>query len=78
MIKNFLILGSRLHAISRFKKSFAANVSREARSFTIAANWYPTAYIKYYATFERTVFDGSPSGPRPAENVILVRAQLGF
>ena len=56
----------------------AANASREARSFTIAANWYPTAYIKYYATFERTVFDGSPRGARPAENVILVRAQLGF
>jgi phosphate-selective porin OprO/OprP len=56
----------------------AANASREAQSFTIAANWYPTAYIKYYATFERTVFDGSPGGPRPAENVFLVRAQLGF
>jgi phosphate-selective porin OprO/OprP len=56
----------------------AANASREARSFTIAANWYPTAYIKYYATFERTVFDGDAHGPRPAENVILVRAQLGF
>jgi phosphate-selective porin OprO/OprP len=56
----------------------AANASREARSFTIAANWYPTAYIKYYATFERTVFDGNAAGPRPAENVILVRAQLGF
>jgi len=56
----------------------AANASREARSFTIAANWYPTAYIKYYATFERTVFDGDARGPRPAENVILIRAQLGF
>jgi phosphate-selective porin OprO/OprP len=56
----------------------AANASHEARSFTIAANWYPTAYIKYYATFERTVFDGNAHGPRPAENVILVRAQLGF
>ncbi len=56
----------------------APNASRDAKSFTIAANWYPTAYIKYYATFERTVFDGSASGPRPAENVILVRAQLGF
>ncbi len=56
----------------------AANASRQARSFTIAANWYPTAYIKYYVTFERTVFDGNAAGPRPAENVILVRAQLGF
>jgi phosphate-selective porin OprO/OprP len=48
--------------------------SRVAQSFTLAANWYPAAYIKYYATFERTVF----SGTRPAENVILFRTQLAF
>ena len=55
-----------------------AGASREARSYTIAANWYPKAYIKYYATFERTVFDGNAGGARPAENVILFRAQLAF
>jgi phosphate-selective porin len=51
-----------------------AGASRVAQSFTIGANWYPAAYIKYYGTFERTVFSGS----RPAENVILFRAQLAF
>ena len=51
-----------------------AGASRVAQSFTVAANWYPAAYIKYYATFERTVFSGS----RPAENVILFRTQLAF
>jgi phosphate-selective porin OprO/OprP len=56
----------------------AANASREAKSFTLAANWYPAAFIKYYATFERTVFDGNASGSRPAENVILFRTQLAF
>ena len=56
----------------------ATGASGEARSFTIAANWYPSAYIKYYATFERTVFDGNASGARPAENVILFRTQLAF
>ena len=56
----------------------AAGASREAKSFTIAANWYPNPYIKIYATFERTVFDGDASGPRPAENVVLFRTQLGF
>jgi phosphate-selective porin OprO/OprP len=56
----------------------AAGASHDARSWTVALNWYPTAYIKYYLTFERTVFDGDPSGPRPAENLLLVRLQLGF
>ena len=54
----------------------AANASRTASAFTIAANWYPTAFLKYYATFERTSFDGGAS--RPTENVILFRAQVAF
>jgi phosphate-selective porin OprO and OprP len=52
--------------------------SREARSFTVAANWYPNPYIKFYATFERTVFDRNAAGARRPENAILVRSQLGF
>jgi phosphate-selective porin OprO and OprP len=65
------------------RSAFAAGLvsstaSREARSFTVAANWYPNPYIKYYATFERTVFDDNAPGARPPENVILFRAQLGF
>jgi phosphate-selective porin OprO and OprP len=55
----------------------AAGASRRARSFTIAANWYPAAYIKYYATYERTVFDGA-DGRRPAEHALLFRSQLAF
>jgi hypothetical protein len=27
---------------------------------------------------ERTVFDGNPTGPRHAENVFLMRNQIGF
>jgi phosphate-selective porin OprO/OprP len=56
----------------------AAGASSQATSWTVALNWYPTAYVKYYITFERTVFDGDPSGPRPAENLFLARIQLGF
>lgn len=56
----------------------AANASREARSFTLAANWYPNPYIKFYGTFERTTFDGNASGARHAENAVLFRSQLGF
>ena len=54
----------------------AATANRKAQSFTIGANWYPTAFIKVYGTFERTAFSVGP--PRPPENVILFRTQLGF
>jgi phosphate-selective porin OprO and OprP len=55
----------------------AGDASRAATSFTVAVNWYPNAYVKYYATFERTTFrDGAAS--RPSEDVILFRAQIGF
>ncbi|MDP9324022.1 MAG: OprO/OprP family phosphate-selective porin [Acidobacteriota bacterium] len=54
----------------------AATASRKASAFTIAANWYPAAFIKYYATFERTSFGGGAS--RPTENVVLFRTQLAF
>ncbi len=56
----------------------AASASRQARSWTVAANWYLTPYIKYYCTFERTAFEGPATGPRPAEHVILFRTQLAF
>jgi phosphate-selective porin OprO/OprP len=56
----------------------AAGASREAQSFTLAANWYPNPFIKIYGTFERTVFDHDADGPRKAENVVLFRTQLGF
>ena len=56
----------------------SAGSSRQAQSFTVAANWYPNPYVKFYGTFERTVFDHNAGGPRHAENAILVRTQLGF
>ena len=56
----------------------APGASRTAQSWTVAANWYPNPAIKWYATFERTVFDGRADGPRSAENVVLFRAQLAF
>lgn len=55
----------------------AATANEQAQSFTIAMNWFPNANVKYYATFERTTFDGGAT-PRPAEDVILFRAQIGF
>jgi phosphate-selective porin OprO and OprP len=61
-----------------FDRGFAAaTASREATSFTLGVNWYPTAFVKYYATFERTSFRGGAAS-RPAENVVVARAQLAF
>ena len=63
-----------------FDAGFAATgASRKARSFTAAANWYPNTAVKYYFTFERTMFDAFAGGAdRATENVILLRAQIGF
>ena len=56
----------------------AVGASRQARQWTVGVNWYPTAQLKYYATFERTAFDNEVGTPRATENVMLVRAQLAF
>lgn len=56
----------------------APTASDGARSWTVGANWYPNPWIKWYATFERTTFGGDPGAPRPSEDVILFRFQLGF
>lgn len=56
----------------------AAGASREARAFTIGANWYLNPYVMWVVNFERTVFDGDPDGARHAENAILVRNQFNF
>jgi len=50
----------------------------QAKSFTLALNWYPASVIKYYLTYEHTVFEGGTAPSRPAEHVILVRGQLGI
>ena len=56
----------------------AAGSSSKASQFTVGVNWYPIGPVKYYATYERTVFDGESDGPRPAEDLILFRAQFAF
>lgn len=64
---------------SAFTAGLAApGASRTARSFAVAANWYPSAYIKYYAAFERTIFGASAAGAPQPEDVLLLRAQLAF
>ena len=60
-----------------FSRGLASDASNQrARAATLAANWYPNTFIKYYATYERTSLDGGVG--RRHEDVILLRAQLLF
>src|SRR3954469_1502360 len=55
----------------------SATSNQRAAAWTIAGNWYPNTFIKYYATFERTSLEGGVV-PARRENVLLFRAQLAF
>jgi phosphate-selective porin OprO and OprP len=62
-----------------FASGFAAASSADtAKQFTVGVNWYPVAYVKYYATYERTRFDRGTVPARSVEHVILFRVQLGI
>jgi phosphate-selective porin OprO/OprP len=50
--------------------------SEKADAVAIAANWYPSAFIKYYVTYERTSLAGG--APPRRENLLLFRAQVAF
>jgi phosphate-selective porin OprO/OprP len=56
----------------------ASGASGRADQWTVGFNWFPTAFTKWYANYERTTFDQNVAGSRPVENVILLRAQLAF
>ena len=56
----------------------AAGSSREADSFIVGLNWYPAYFIKYYATFEHTMFEGGLVPDRDPEDAIVFRAQVAF
>jgi phosphate-selective porin OprO/OprP len=55
----------------------ATTSSRTAHQYSVGLNWYPAAVIKYYAEYEHTTFDGG-FATRPAENAVMVRAQVAF
>ena len=58
---------------------FAAPGSAErAKSYTLGVNWYPASVFKYYLTYEHTQFEEGTAPPRPDEDVILFRVQLGI
>ena len=55
----------------------ASTASREAKQWSVEANWYPNYWIKYYVSYERTAFAGG-NATRPSENAVIVRTQLAF
>jgi phosphate-selective porin OprO and OprP len=78
-----LQIAARHHGLRVDRQAFdldfaAAGSSRDARAWSLGANWYWNPYIKHVFYFERAVFDDDPSGPRPAENVFAFRTQLNF
>jgi phosphate-selective porin OprO and OprP len=78
-----LQVAARYHTVEVDDEAFARGLaapgsSRKADAFTIGVNWSLNPFIKYVLNFERTVFDGDAHGPRPAENGLVVRAQLYF
>lgn len=78
-----LQLAVRYSALTVDPRAFAlgfanAGASRNARAFGIGATWFANSYVKQVLTFERTVFDGDPNGPRKAENAIVFRLQLNL
>ncbi len=54
----------------------APGASREARQVTVGANWILNPFVKFYATWEQTTFEGNDA--RPAEHAIVFRSQLAF
>jgi phosphate-selective porin OprO/OprP len=52
--------------------------NRKAEAWTVGFRWYATGNLWHTVNFERTVFDGDPDGPRPAEHALAFRTQLAF
>jgi phosphate-selective porin OprO/OprP len=73
----------RYHTLKIDDRAFTLNLatggsSRKAASWTAGLNWFLTPNFKYVFTFERTVFDDDPGGPRKAENGLVFRTQVNF
>ena len=44
----------------------------------LAALPFANAYVKYVLSYERTVFDNNPDGPRRPEHAIIFRLQFAL
>jgi phosphate-selective porin len=73
---------ARYSAIDFDEAAFAAGAAgvasaRQAGQFSVGFNWYPSYFIKYNATFERTTF-GDASAAGTDEQALIIRAQVAF
>ena len=81
-----LQLAVRVHALDVDDDAFArgladpAVAASKAAAWGVVLNWDVNRYVKYVVNFERTRFEGGgpAGGDRPAENALMVRAQLVF
>jgi phosphate-selective porin OprO/OprP len=56
----------------------AAGSSRTAKAAGVDATWFASSYVKYVLSYERTVFDDNPDGPRKPEHAIIFRLQFAL
>jgi phosphate-selective porin OprO/OprP len=56
----------------------AAGSSRTAKAAGGDATWFPSRYVKYVLSYERTVFDNTADGPRKPEHAIIFRLQFAL
>lgn len=56
----------------------APGASRGLSTYTVGLNWYLNPFVKWNLDLERTTFDRTPAGLRPAETALLLRSQLVF
>jgi phosphate-selective porin OprO/OprP len=56
----------------------ATGSSRNAKAAGVDATWFTSSYVKYVLSFERTVFEGNPGGPRKPEHAIIFRLQFAL
>jgi phosphate-selective porin OprO/OprP len=78
-----LQLAARYGSLTVDPKAFAAGLaaagsSRTAKAAGVDAAWFTSRYVKYVLSYERTVFDSNPDGPRKPEHAIIFRLQFAL
>jgi phosphate-selective porin OprO/OprP len=56
----------------------ATGSSRTAKAAGVDATWFTSSYVKYVLSYERTLFDDNPDGPRKPEHAIIFRLQFAL
>jgi phosphate-selective porin OprO/OprP len=78
-----LQIGARYAALRVDPQAFSlglagAGASQKASAAGVNATWYVSSAVKYVLSYERTVFDDNPDGPRKPEHAIIFRLQFNL